>query len=148
MLPEQRRELEAFTAPAAPRYALVGNLDGVLLLRRDVKSLLAPEDETRRAAGDRGQVEVGRLMDLPNHAILDRGRLIGLWEYDPEAGEIAWTCFLPARAANAADSALRAAVSATAEFIRRDLGDMRSFSLDSPKSRQPRLAQLRAAQPS
>jgi hypothetical protein len=27
-----------------------------------------------------------------------------------------------------------------------DLGDMRAFSLDSPKSRQPRLEQLRAAQ--
>ena len=33
------------------------------------------------------------------------------------------------------------------DFIRDELGDMRSFSLDSPQSRLPRIDQLRAAQP-
>jgi len=143
VLPEHLAELETFAAPAKPRFALVANLDGILLLRRDVKSLLVPEDWTRQAAGDQGPVEVGAIADLPNHAILDRGRLIGLWEHDPEAGEIAWTCF---HRVDAENPALRAAVAATAEYVRGDLGDMRAFSLDSPKSRQPRLARLRAAQ--
>ncbi|MBV8202620.1 MAG: hypothetical protein JOZ15_18550, partial [Acidobacteria bacterium] len=75
-----------------------------------------------------------------NHAILDRGRLIGLWEYDPGAGKIVWNAF--ARP----DAALREQVHATEKLIAGELGDMRSFSLDSPKSRQPRLEQLRAAQ--
>jgi hypothetical protein len=140
LVPEQREALAAFVVPQQPRYALVGSLDGMLLLRRDVKGLLAPEDWTRHAAGDKGVVEVGRLADLTNHAILDRGRLIGLWEYDPEAAEIVWTCFVRP------DAALREAVRRTEAFIRDDLGDMRSFSLDSPKSRVPRLQALRSTQ--
>ena len=35
----------------------------------------------------------GGLSDLPNHAILDRGRLIGLWEYDTETQSIASSTF-------------------------------------------------------
>jgi Winged helix DNA-binding domain len=140
LLPDQRRELEAFTAPPTPRYALVSNLDGVLLLRRDVGSLLAPADATRSAAGEKGPEAVASLEYLPNHAILDRGRLIGFWEYDPGPAEIVWTCFIRP------DAALRQQVRAVERFLRDDLGDMRAFSLDSPKSRQPRLEQLRAAQ--
>jgi Winged helix DNA-binding domain len=139
MLPEQREAFAAFTVPKQPHYALVSSLDGILLLRRDVKGLLAAEDRTKPSASAKGTVtEVGRLMDLENLAILDRGRLVGLWEYDPEAAEIVWTSFIPP------DAALRAAVHATQELIRADLGDVRSFSLDSPKSRAPRLQILRS----
>ena len=75
---------------------------------------------------------------MPNHAILDRGRVIGLWEYDSEAGEIVWIPFVPP------DPELRRQVAECEDYVRRDLGDMRSFSLDSPKSRVPRLQVLRA----
>jgi Winged helix DNA-binding domain len=136
--PDQREELRAFRAPAAPRYALVSGLDGMLLLRRDLKSLLASEDQVRHGAGEKGEVALSGLAYLLNHAILDRGRLVGLWEYDPGAGEIVWVPFIRP------DAALRDAVRATQEFIGRDLGDMRAFSLDSPKSRRPRLDSLRA----
>jgi hypothetical protein len=140
LLPGQREELEGFAAPREPRYALVSNLDGILLLRCDVRSLLAPADVTRSAAGEKGPEEVASLHYLPNHAIFDRGRLIGLWEYDPEPAAIVWTCFIRPGAA------LREQVRAAERFIRDDLGDMRAFSLDSPKSRRPRLEQLRAIQ--
>lgn len=36
------------------------------------------------------------------------------------------------------------AVERTQDYVRNELGDARSFSLDSPKSREPRLAALRA----
>ena len=75
-------------------------------------------------------------MDLPSHAILDRGRLVGLWEYDPEAGSIAWTAWIK-------DRAVDEAVARTEAYVRDQLGDARSFSLDSPKSRAPRIAALR-----
>jgi hypothetical protein len=140
LLPEQRDELRSFATPREPRYALVSSLDGILLLRREVKDLVAEEDLTRPAFGEKGQAEaVGSLACLPNHAILDRGRLVGLWEYDPEAAEIVWTCFIRP------DAALRECVRRTQELIRDELGDMRSFSLDSPKSRIPRIQALRAA---
>ena len=136
MLPEDRDAFEKFKIPKHPQYALVGSLDGINQLRRDLAALLAPEDQARDfVRGSRGQL----LQDLPHHAIFDRGRLVGLWEYDPAAGSIAWTSFLKA------DAALRAAVEKTEAFVREDLGDARSFSLDSPKSRIPAIEKLRKA---
>jgi hypothetical protein len=71
--------------------------------------------------------------------ILDRGQSIGRWEFDTETGSIAWVSFIPAT------RALEDAVRKMEIFIREDLGDARSFSLDSPKSRAPRIAALRKA---
>jgi hypothetical protein len=109
--PGLREALAQFRPPSEPQYALVGSLDAILLLRRNPNSLMAAED---------------------------LARLVGLWEYDPDAGAIAWISFVPAGAA------LREAVARTEEYVRRDLGDARSFSLDSPKSRRPRIEELRA----
>jgi hypothetical protein len=69
---------------------------------------------------------------------VDRGRIVGLWEYDPGAREIVRQLFVPE------DDALRAAIARTEEFAREQLGDVRGGSLDSPASRAPRLAALRA----
>ncbi len=135
--PEDREAFETFRIPKDPQYALVSSLDTINQLRRDVQSLLADED---RAAGF-VHVKPG-VADLPNHAILDRGRLIGLWEYDTATESIAWLSFVPP------NRELRAAVSRTEDFIREDLGDARSFSLDSPKSRAPKIALLRAGKSS
>jgi len=138
MLPDRHEELRAFEAPKEPQYGLVSNLDGILLLRRDVKGLLAREDLKKTAVNEKAKrVEVGSLMDLPSHAILDRGRLVGLWEYDPESQTIAWMSFIRSNAD------LEKAVRRTEEFIRTNLGDARSFSLDSPKRRAPRIQALR-----
>ena len=140
MLPDRHDELLAFKAPKYPQYVLVSRADGILLLRHDVKSLLAPEDLKKSAVDEKGRkVEVGGPLDLSSHAILDRGRLVGLWEYDPESQSIAWTSFIRSNAD------LEKAVRHTEEFIRTDLGDARSFSLDSPKSRAPRIQALRKA---
>jgi hypothetical protein len=140
LLPQHLDELAAFAIPREPSYALVSCLDASLLLRQDVKSLLAPEDWDRPVAAEKGTVPAASLTGLPCHAILDRGRLVGLWDYDPQEGEIVWYVF----GAPASDE-LRQRVGATEAVIRDQLGDLRTFSLDSPKSRQPRLAALRAA---
>jgi hypothetical protein len=141
ILPWQRDEIDAFAVPPEPCYALVGSIDGMLLLRRDVQSLLDPADRSKPVAGDKGIFDASGMIDLPSHAILDRGRLVGFWEYDPEAQEIVWTTFIPPT------TALRDAIGATEAFIRSDLGDVRAFSLDSPKSRLPRLQTLRSLRP-
>jgi hypothetical protein len=136
MLPEDREAFEKFKMPKQPQYVLIGSLDGINQLRRDLGSLLAPADQERELVrGSRGQL----LQDLPHHAIFDRGRLVGLWEYDTATSSIAWTAFVKP------DGALHAAVATTEAFIREDLGDARSFSLDSPKSRMPALEKLRKA---
>ena len=79
------------------------------------------------------------LLDLPDHGIFDRGRLVGLWQFDPADGVIVWNSFIKP------DAALRDAVKRTEIFVREDLGDARSFSLDSPKSRAPRIAEMKKA---
>ena len=94
------------------------------------------EDLDRKVLGERSLISLGGLSDLPSHAILDRGRIVGLWEYDPETRSIAWTAW-------ARDRALEEAVAGTEAFVRDQLGDARAFSLDSPKSRAPRIAALR-----
>jgi hypothetical protein len=123
LLPEDREEFLKFQTPKRPQYAVVSSLDGIASLRGEWKGLLAPEDADNQ---------------LPGHAILDRGRLIGRWEFDTETGTIAWASFVPR------DKALEKAVREMEAYVREDLGDARSFSLDSPKSRAPRIEKLRA----
>jgi hypothetical protein len=123
MLPEDREQFDAFELPKKPQYSLVAGIDGVCLLRRDLLGL--PE-------ASRG------VRDLPSHAILDRGCLAGLWEFDTATNSIVWISY------EKADAALKKAVAITEEYVRNDLGDARSFSLDSPKSRIPRIKELRA----
>jgi len=130
---------EAYERPAAPRYNLLAGIDALILLRRDVAALTDAADQTRPLPGGRTMERVGGLTDLPDHAIVDRGRLVGLWQYDVEVGQVVWWTFEPA------DDALRAAVRRTEEYLREQLGDARSFSLDSPKSRAPRISALRTA---
>lgn len=133
MFPQDREEFRAYKVPKRSQYALVSSLDGISHLRRDVEGLLAPEDMRRSVFCENG------LIDLSSHAILDRGRLVGLWEYDVAEQSIAWMSFIPK------NRDLEEAVARTEGFVRSDLGDARSFSLDSPKSRAPRIEALRKA---
>jgi hypothetical protein len=132
-LPEDRAAFEKFQPPKKPHYVLTGSLDNISHLRRATGSLIAPEDAGHALTGKRA------VLDLPSHVILDRGRLVGLWHFDPQTESIVWSSFVPP------DRALEEAVKRTEAFIREDLGDARTFSLDSPKSREPQLAALRKA---
>ena len=134
ILPENRAAFENFQTPKHPQYVLVSSLDGLNQLRRELKSLVAPEDQGRV---DRESQKA--VVDLSNHAIFDRGRLAGLWAYDTDTATIAWMSFVKP------DRALKDAVATTETFVREQLGDARSFSLDSPKSRVERIAELRKA---
>ena len=136
-LPGVREEYEAFEIPNRPRYRLVGNLDTFLMLRRGVSFWLDDSDRHRSAPTDKGLKEIGGFGELWSHAILDRGRLIGIWEFDPDAGEIVACTWVPQ------DDALKQAIQSAQACIRDELQDVRSFSLDSPASRQPRLQALR-----
>lgn len=139
LLPGDRAKFEAFKLPKDPHYSLIAGIDSLLLLRRDLKTLLDPKDADRKVFVEKDSKPLGGLADLPNQAIVDRGRVIGLWEYDQSAESIAWMSFVKK------DQALQAAVSRMQAFVRDQLGDARSFSLDSPKSRAPRVAALRKA---
>src|SRR6185369_14961374 len=94
ILEEDADALGSFSPPKKPRYSLVSGLDGLFLLRRRLEGLVDPQDAKRRVFGDKGLQPLGLLSDLPSHAIVDRGRVVGLWEYDPSTKSIAWTSFV------------------------------------------------------
>jgi hypothetical protein len=123
MPPEDREAFEQFQPPRDQQYALVSTLDSVSLLRGDWKDLLAPEDAGRPVSRE--------------HAILDRGRLVGLWLYDPSTESIAWTSFIPQ------NKALKDVVKRTEDYVRTELGDVKIGGPDSPKSRMPAIEALR-----
>jgi hypothetical protein len=134
LLPEDCDAFAQFQAPKHPQYVLTGSIDGITHLRRDVSALLESADQKRGFIGPKGLVA-----DLPSHVILDRGRIVGLWEFDPSTGSIVWTSFVPR------NQELHNAVHRMEAFVREDLGDARSFSLDSPARRGARIEALRKA---
>lgn len=138
LLPDDVDAWNDFEVPDEPCYALVSSLDSIAAARRDVASLLDSHDSSRSVLVDTTEKALGGLSDLPSHAILDRGRVIGLWEYDADAGAIAWGTFGVKKTKR-----LTAAVEETEAFVRDQLGDARSFSLDSPKSRVARIAAVK-----
>lgn len=131
-------EFAAFTAPSEPSYALLAGIDGIHLLHREMSRLLDDADVERPVPGSRTGETLGGQADPPSHLIVDRGRFAGLWEFDTETNKIVYQVF------GETDAALRKVVAETEEFVRDRLGDARSFSLDSPKSRASRVADLRA----
>src|SRR5262249_33514158 len=94
MLPEDRAAFASFKPPKEAQYALVSGLDGISLLRRDLKGLLDAADLAREFFVEKKSRPAGTLDDLPSHAIVDRGRLVGLWEFDTATGSIAWWPFI------------------------------------------------------
>jgi hypothetical protein len=129
---------ESYRPPKKPRYALLASIDALILLRRDVGSLIDAADAVLPVPGEK--LQVGGVTDLTDHAIVDRGRLVGLWQYEVDSGEVVTWLFGGAKP----DAALRNEIERTQTFVRDELGDARSFSLDSPKSRAPRIAALRS----
>lgn len=127
-----------YRRPAEPRYALVAGNDALHLLRRDLPLLVGPADAQRQVPGAKAGRILGAEADPPCHLVTDRGRVVGLWEYDTQRHEIVHQLFVPQ------DTALKAAIARTEAFVRDELGDARGFSLDSPKSRAPRITAIRA----
>ncbi|MBM3458211.1 MAG: winged helix DNA-binding domain-containing protein, partial [Armatimonadetes bacterium] len=137
--PELEEPFRAYRRPEEPCYALVASLDGIFHLRRDVQSLLGSDLEGRLVPGEGALRPLGGLADLSSHAILDRGELVGIWEFDPGEGRILWQCF------RGVCPALPGAIARTEAFVREQLGDARSYSMDTPASREFSLSHLRAA---
>jgi len=137
LFPDDLDALRAFKLPKKPVISLIASIDSLIQHRRDHLSMLDSADTA--FASDKGPVSGGCIADIPNHAIVDRGRIVGVWEYDPSAEKIVYVTF------GGASKEIASAVAHTESFIRDQLGDARSFSLDSPKSREPRLRQLRGA---
>jgi hypothetical protein len=137
--PELADAFSAFRRPDEPSYALLAGIDGLHLLHRDLPRLVDPADAERPVPGAKAGRVFGGDADPQCHVITERGRIVGFWEFDPAAEVLLHTLFVPQ------DAALKEALARTETFVRDELGDARGFSLDSPKSRAPKLAALREA---
>jgi hypothetical protein len=138
LLPDDVKAFRAFTPPREPQYALVSSLDAISAARRDVASLVDDKDRPTVDKHTFGERAGSSVIDLAAHAIFDRGRLIGYWEYDFDGKQIVWATFSGEK-----DKALERVIDETQTYVRDQLGDARAFSLDSPKSRAPKLEALR-----
>lgn len=134
MMPQDLVKLTKFVRPAEEEIQLLSGSDSLVLLRRNSADLF---DELGKSSVT-GMSGSALAADLSDHPIFDRGRIIGLWQYDPENSRIAWWTFRPASAA------VKAKIDQVEEWITEDLGDFRAFSLDSPKSRTKNIAALDA----
>jgi hypothetical protein len=87
-----------------------------------------------------GTLGGGRYMAM--RVLLDGDRLVGLWEYDPDAEKVVFHTF------DALPPKRRRAVEAVAEdvatFLREDVGHARSFTLDSTDTVRERAARIQA----
>ncbi|AJT42145.1 DNA glycosylase AlkZ-like family protein [Psychromicrobium lacuslunae] len=137
MLPGDRESYESFKVPDQQQIQLLAGSDGLALLRRNAPDLLAEQDRGKSLLGEKSLALVA---DLPDHPIVDRGQIVGLWQYDPGRAEIVPWIF------GQATTAIKQRIAQVQDYIRQDLTDFRSFSLDSPASRQKRIDALRAAQ--
>jgi len=79
MFTEDREKFESFQVPKQARYALISSIDGISLLRRDLKSIVDDRDLKQIGAAEGAG---SAMLDLPMHAIVDRGRIVGIWLYD------------------------------------------------------------------
>ncbi|WP_427004975.1 DNA glycosylase AlkZ-like family protein [Pseudarthrobacter sp. H2] len=144
MLPDDVERLAAFEEPAGEQIQLLAGTDSLMLLRRNAADLLA-EDGPEGAGPERDKIAeqaLGSLAlqaDLPDHPILDRGRIIGLWQYDPGKERIVSRVF------RNRTPAVDRRIAEVQAWIREDLGDFRAYSLDSPASRQQRIDGLAAS---
>ena len=138
LLPADAAAFKAYEPPSTPHYSLVSGLDPINANRREIQTMIDDKDRAKAVMVDSKSARLGGLVDLPSHAILDRGRIIGLWEYDVESKSIVWATFSGKK-----DRALQAAIEETEAYVRDQLGDARSFSLDSPKSRAVRVRSLK-----
>jgi hypothetical protein len=137
LLAADRAELEDFKPPKEPQYALVSAIDSILALHADLTPVVDSKDAGREVFDENKWMSLGVLKYLPSYAILDRGRIVGLWEYDTSTESIVWISFVKK------DKLLQAALGRTEQYVKTQLGDARMFSLDSPKSRAPRIEAMR-----
>jgi hypothetical protein len=135
MLPDDVERLAGFAVPAEEQIQLLAGTDSLVLQRRNSGEMFAEEDRGRKVLGSNLAIQA----DLSDHPIFDRGRIIGLWQYDPGRERIASWLF------GAPTPAVARRIAEVEAWIRQDLGDFRSFSLDSPASRQERIEALEAA---
>ncbi|MDP5226614.1 MULTISPECIES: crosslink repair DNA glycosylase YcaQ family protein [Arthrobacter] len=136
MLPSDVERLGSFRPGGTPQLRLLASSDALVLLRRNAAELIADPVVADDVLNGGSALSA----DLEDHIVVDRGQIIGLWHYDPDAGKIAAWLFPDLEEPQ--ERAAREEIVRVGEWIAQDLGDFRSNSLDSPKGRRKRIDHL------
>jgi hypothetical protein len=129
-------------ADAGDRVVLLPFRDNYLYFRRGLAPFIDRSAARAEVLDWRGRR--ARLADadsLHHHAIVMGGRLVGIWEYDPEPKRIAWAQLGMLTATQR--KAIGHEIAATEGFIKDDLGDLKFYAADNSKNRQLRLRFIR-----
>ena len=135
--PDDKDAYLGFQAAPSGQVHFLGSLDNLNHLRQQPQDLLDAGDGHLGVPSATSVVPLGGLKEFYSHIVACDGRIIGLWEFDVRAGEVVYCTW-----ADFGSATIRAATKAEAT-IRAYLGDARSFSLDSPVSRAPRIELIR-----
>jgi DNA glycosylase AlkZ-like len=118
--------------------------DNYLYFRRGLAPFLAAAAQKRRVLDSNNKkVALGELDSLHHNAIVLQGRLVGLWEYDPEEERMVWSTLEDMSAATA--RVLAIAIEELEDFIRAELGDVRLYSIGTGARRRDRINSVKSA---
>jgi hypothetical protein len=134
--PQAVRSFREFVEPSGDDVRLLSALDSAFNLTRRAVDWFESIDLSRLERAGLTEIAGNGLSNLPFNAILNRNRVIGFWEYDSENGRIVHALLTPVT------DSISDALYQTETMIRDELGDFRSFSLDSQKARKETLARL------
>lgn len=129
-LPETLDSLGS-SSPNEGLATAIGSLDPYIHMRPSAAwfSEFAPAPTAAKGAAFLGQAD--------HHAIVEGGRIVASWAWDTDTATAAVKAHEPLSAG------ARCAIEAVSAFVRDELGDARTFSLDSPSSRRESLEALR-----
>lgn len=142
VLPDELEDLRA--AEASPGFSFLPVEDNLLTVHDGPAVHVDPafHDRPVDSWGSSRPTTLGQARHIGQRALFRGDRMIGLWEYDPDAGEVVCATFeLLSRAES---KALAREGAALAHFISQELGHARSFSLDTDAAVRDRAARLRA----
>jgi len=112
--------------------------DNYLYFRRGLAPFLAPAAQKRQALDWRNKVvPLGDLESLHHNAIVWEGRLVGMWEYEPEGERVVWTALEETNR-----KSLFAGIEDLEQLIRKDLGDVGFYAMDTGARRRDRIKAL------
>lgn len=143
-LEEARERLEGGEGEDPPAVALLPFEDNLIALHRGPALLVDPAHhgvEVPVWGSSTKSAALGEARHMSFRSVVAGGRILGLWEYDPDARAAVVACFAPV--AKATRERIEEAAAGTARFLAEEIGHGRSFSLDTDDELRRRAAQLR-----
>ncbi len=132
-----------FLEAARQACAMLASMDNLVHMPGTVRDLVdAPFHDLRTPSWGSRKTHPLSADKTPSYRpVLADGRIVGFWEYDPDARVAIPFCFQkPSRAAQQMLEAISAGVSS---LLRDELGHAQSFSLDTEKAARERIKHLR-----